>query len=512
MKKTLSLVLTLVLALCMFTMPAMAEAKEEVTIYYYYYNSVGQQEYTDQVEVLLNEILDGIEGYEHINMELRPAASGQHQTNLTLAQASGEQIDLISTYSLDFTTECENGTILPLEELIEKYPNVKSEVPEWLVEMGKINGIQYYFPTYQQATNGYYFEAPTAYLEAAGLTEETIRDTLYNGTNRDVLDMIEQYCLDVRAALDTETKWISVPTSYQLDWVEYIDNNYGQLMLREGMGGPEYYDLTEDGKMRFEYAAKWYEAGLIHPDTATITYNDFAADNYMNDESFIMGWPQNTTSEENVIKVTSYAEEIPISVIFAFDHWYIGSKWAAGGNAIYAGSEHPDEAMMIIELLMTKKGEQFYNTLVWGIEGTHYEFVESATDATRIKTLEYDGSQGGATSTYHALKWNVGNTFNAWLNQAMADGFNEYLLDNVHNAATTTTSAFMGGSWDLSSIEDERGQCKAITDEYHNALSQGIYKADWEAKYEEYVAKLEASGVQKILDVCTEQYNAHVGA
>ena len=51
----------------------------------------------------------------------------------------------------------------------------------------------------------------------------------------------------------------------------------------------------------------------------------------------------------------------------------------------------------------------------------------------------------------------VGNTFNCWLNQAMADdNYCQWLLDNVHNAASTTTSKVMGYTWNLMDTEDER--------------------------------------------------------
>ena len=194
-----------------------------------------------------------------------------------------------------------------------------------------------------------------------------------------------------------------------------------------------------------------------------------------------------------------------------FDHWYIGSKWAAGGNAIFATCEHPDEAMEVIRMLMTKEGEEIYNTLVWGLEGIHYEWVDRSIP--RIKTLEYDSSQAGAgTSTYDCRKWMVGNTFNCWLNQAMADdNYCQWLLDNVHNAESTVTSKVMGYTWNLMDTEDERAACKAVRDEYNASLSNGIYGDEWEAKYEEYIAKLNASGLQAILDSVTEQYNSYVG-
>lgn len=510
MKKFLSLVLAIAMiaAMGVLSMPATAD-EEPVLLTYYMVNAGGEEEYTAQVAEKVSELLQakGI----NVKLELHPysEANGGYQTGFTLAQAAGQQIDIFTTYALDFTTEVENGSVMPLDDLLAAHPETVSEVPEWLVKMGRVNGTQYYIPSYQQATNGFYFMAPDAYLEAAGVTIEDVRATMNNGTLTEKLDFIEKYCLDVREATGKDTKWIEMPTHYQLYWLEYIDNNYGDLILREGAEGPEYWPLTEDAKTCYEYAARWYKEGLVHPDVMTYSGNDYWGVNYMNDESHIFNMVQNTTSEEMILSTTSWVSEIPASVCLLWDHWYIGSQWAAGGNAIFTTCEHPDEAMEVIRMLMTKEGEEIYNTLVWGIEGIHYEWVDR--DIPRIKTLEFDSSQGGSGATYECRKWEVGNTFNCWLNQAMADGFNEWLLDNVHNAESTVTSPMMGYTWELSEIEDERAACKAVRSEYGDSLRHGIYGDEWEAKYEEYVAKLEAAGVNTILETVTEQYNSYVG-
>ena len=509
MKKILSLALAIMMIVAMsaVSLPAVAD-EEPVLITYYTENSSGEQEYTQQVADKLSEILQ--EKGINVKIELHPFASSSYQTGFTLAQTSGEQIDIFTTYDIDFTTECENGSVMPLDDLLAAHSDVVAEVPEWLVKMGRVNGTQYYIPTYQQATNGYYFLAPNEYLEAANLDIEDVRKVMNSGSMTDKLDLIEKYCRDVRSATGKDTKWITMPAFWNLFWVEYIDSNYGDLILREGGDGPEYWPLTEDAKTMYEYAAKWYQEGLIHPDVATYTSSDYTNANFLNDESLIFTIIENTSSEEMALSSRAWTAEIPSSICMMFDHWYIGSKWAAGGNAIFATCEHPDEAMEVIRMLMTKEGEEFYNTLVWGIEGIHYEWVDRSVP--RIKTLEYDSSQAASTCTYDCRKWMVGNTFNCWLNQAMTDdNFYTWLLDNVHNAESTTTSVMMGYTWDLQSTEDQRAACQAVRKEYQDSLNKGIYGADWEAKYDEYIDKLNAAGVQDILDSVTEQYNSYVG-
>ena len=120
-----------------------AEEKEPVTLTYYFMNGAGEQQYTTQVEEKLNEILDGIEGYGYISIDLVPCGQ-DYPTDFTLAQTSGAQIDLVSTYFLDMPTMVRNGDFLELSDLLAAYPNVTSEIPDWLVEMGRIFDGMYY--------------------------------------------------------------------------------------------------------------------------------------------------------------------------------------------------------------------------------------------------------------------------------------------------------------------------------------------------------------------------------
>lgn len=484
--------------------------KEPVTITYWYNNGAGEQQYTEQVEEKLNEILKGLEGYEYISIDLKPLSG--YKKNFALAQAANEKIDLVSTYGLDFITNVQNGDFIALDDLLAQFPDVVSEVPEWLTEMGKVYGEQYYIPTYQQATSTYFWQFPqkylTTYLKAKDITKDDLRNQIQQGSTEDILKIMEDYILTIRENTGKENLLISGTWTKGAEFnKDYIDADYGSLILREGSETPEWYELSEEYKVMLQYKAKWYQEGLLHPDVATIKEANYRGENYLNDGAIINAIPEGVTSEEMLNETNSQNIGIMVEHIQLVDHYYIPSRYAAGGNAIYADCEHPEEAMMIIELLMTKKGEEFYNTLVWGLEGIHYEWVDK--DAGKIKTLEYSGSQGGSTSTYHAWKWNVGNTFNAWANQAVGDGTNDF-IESVHESPDTVLSPAMGITWDLSPVADQIAQCNALTKEY--SYLSIITSDDWEARYNEYVEKLKIAGVEEIVAYATKLYNDYKAA
>lgn len=484
------------------------EEKEPVTIAYYYRNGTGEQQYTKQVEEILNDMLKEMEGYEHISIELHPTAD--MATEFTLAQASGAQIDLVATYGLDFNTHVSNGDFIVLDDLMAQYPAVVSELPDWMVGFGLVNGGQYYIPAYQQACTRNFTVFPDEYLAmyytVTGKTEDDVRAVLLSDDVEARLDFYEEYLLAVREGTGKETKWL--PTFTGMDQFSF---NAGQLVslstsLFEIEGkDPVYWQATETYKILTKRMSEWYEKGYIHPDFATADMNIYSKNNMLNDESVVCSTYRTAASEELVAETV--APEIDCTAIWHSDHDFIISKYAAGGNAIYTDCEHPEEAMMIIELLMTEKGKEFYNTFVWGIEGTHWEWEDEANE--RIKTLEFDGSQGGSTSTYHAWKWNVGNTFNAWKNQAVTDDYNNMIL-SMHNSSDTVSSDCIGITWDLSSVSDQISQCNAVDKEYsaENLIMAGN---DFEKVYNEYMEKLETAGVQDIIDVVLEQYFDYTG-
>jgi len=238
---------------------------------------------------------------------------------------------------------------------------------------------------------------------------------------------------------------------------------------------------------------EWFKSGLAV--AAKTLKGATNGDSYSEPNSMIFRFDTNPVPEDAMAETVS-TDSVKCDAIRNTSHAYIPSIYAAGGNAIYTDCKHPVEAMKIIDLLMTEKGTEFYNTLCWGLEGIHWEWVDKSVP--RIKTLEFDDTQGGPDTTYCAWNWNTGNTFNCWLNQASPrDDAHTYIKNVINEGPDTTVSPYNGITWDYSSVANQIAQCKAVDDEFYNTL----YMADdFDAQYEQYLTKLKAAGVQDILD------------
>lgn len=479
-----------------------AEAKDPVTLTYWFCNGVGEQQDTELVEAALNEQLKTISGLEHVSIDLHPCGY-DYASDLALGQVSGDPIDIVATYRLNFPNEVANGSFIVLDDLLAAHPDISKELPDWLMTMGKVNGESYMVPSYQQAANMIYFLTPTEYLTQYG-DEEKMQKVFLDpsSTVADKAAVIKEYVVAVRAG-EGDTKYSGVPTLKRM--YSLFDEISGQGYFRYPENGSEmtYYPLTDEFKESAAIAAEWYEEGLIHPDMSTININDYTGKNFMNDTAVIWNVGQGVG---DVGSTYSASYGFGVSAIPMYDHYYISSVWGAGGNAISSTSKNPEEAMAVMELLSTEKGTQFYNTLVYGVEDRHYTVI----DETHIKTLEFDATQGGAETSYCCMKWIVGNTFNAWLNQGCVDGTNEVILD-IHNSDKTFTSPLMGLVFDTATVSNELSQCQSVADEYIDTLSYGILGKGWEDHYNQMVSKLKAAGVEKALDHFNSQINEFLG-
>ncbi|MGN1059848.1 MAG: ABC transporter substrate-binding protein, partial [Clostridia bacterium] len=155
-------------------------------------------------------------------------------------------------------------------------------------------------------------------------------------------------------------------------------------------------------------------------------------------------------------------------------------------TAVNSDTRYPEKSVELIELLNTDK--YLYNLLTYGLEGKNYTKVgenriEKSTD-----------------NPYTQPAWAIGNTFNAYLLPGQAD-------DLYEQTAAINKSAFpspiLGFVPDRSNIELEITNCLGFIEEYTAGIEMGI--VDREQRYNEFLSKLKAAGVDKIIDELNTQ-------
>ena len=485
-----------------------AEQKDPVTLEWYYRGN-GIQKDTEAVEEYVNSLLKNIEGLEHVTIHMNCFIGSDYQNQVLLAQTSGTQMDILNTVSLaSWSDEIDNGTYLAIDDyLANDYSALYEELPEWLWESMQVDGKTYIVPNLQQGSNKIYMVIPKEYAQYVDI--DKLRNLAAEGT--DIEALCDAWYEAYNAIVDNLGKdgRYLLPLSYTYTSNKYTvggDKDFisGAFGIAAGSTEVVNFAMTDDFKALASRAAEWFEEGLIPEDILLTGESNFVKENMINGNAFVMSLEQSYGDE-----ATASAQ---ISASYGFDvvalplngsAYFMANGWPAGGNGITATCEHPEEAMRFLEVLNTEEGKEVYNAIVYGLEGTHYEKL----DENHIRTLEYDGTQGGADTTYAGLKWIIGNTTHAYLNQACADTLVED-MNAVNDNPDNVMSPIMGFRFDDSPVETELSQCQAVYQEYIDTLRFGVTGGDFENTWNEFTAKMEAAGVQTVIDEMQKQFDA----
>lgn len=481
------------------------ESKEPVKLVWWYRGN-GEQKDTKMVQEALNEKLKTYPGLEHVTVELKCYTASEYKQAVTLAQSSREQIDILNTVNLDFAEEVEKGSLIPLDDLVASVDGLKDTLPDWLWELGSVDGQIYMVPNYQRASNMNYLVTPTEWLEKYGDAKK-IEETLKKDDSflAEKAAVLEEYVRNVQAG-EGATHYMPpmgsmVYSGFGIN--DFTDTIYGDY-IKDANGDTVFNKyVTEKMKQAFELSAKEYEEGLIHPDILTINSKDFDGANMLNDVSYVFCINNQFGDSERVSQIYSTMYGMDITAIPTKEQYYIINTWGAGGNGISSSCEHPEEAIRFINAMTSEEGKELYNLMVYGIEDVHYKKI----DDNHIETLEYSGTQGGVDTSYAAMKWIIGNTFNAYLNQACTDDEVELSLE-LNESDSNIKSNLIGCTFKTDAIKTELEQTTAVVTEYSKPLMYGVMGSGWESTYSDFIDKMKNAGAEKAAAELQSQVDA----
>ena len=160
------------------------------------------------------------------------------------------------------------------------------------------------------------------------------------------------------------------------------------------------------------------------------------------------------------------------------------SNATATMTAVGATSRHVDKAVQFIEQL--NANADVYHLISYGIRGTHYDLDE--------KGMYYKLQE---TVTYTAPSYMFGDTWNAFIAQG---GDPEQIEKSKLLNETADVSRLMGFIFDAANVTTEIANCSAVTNEYMPTFATGGFGDKTQQSYEEFLKKLEAAGVQRVLE------------
>ena len=512
----LALIMALVLTLGCVQAVATPEELPEVDLIYWCGCNPDQKD----AELVLGEVKRVAKEALNVNLNMVIVATSEFKEKFNKAMAAQERIDLTWTGYIQSIQELVNlGALMPLDDLMEKYGQdlIASLGTDLLNAHRQVDGKLYQFPAWQGMVGGRsaLYVVKEAVDKGVGEQwvaemEKAMNDNCYIYSVEAQAAVYDKFEEMLAAAKDAGKIGLGYSTNYTLN------NWWNQSTVPVGIyGRVAQFDETftvipaaESVTTKYVYQkmAEWYDKGYIRQDVASV---DNATEDWtrgwkepVSDQCYI-NTSHNGFTDDLSKEMAGWAK--PLYSMHCQPHCWATLGQATGTSIPFTAKE-PERAMMFMNWLVTKdeKAIEFYNLYSYGIEGKHYEWNEAHTD---IKVF---GGDGQATSDFAwgQRPWMLGTLLNAYSCPAYPAWYYEELIALQKEAPT---SPLLGFTFDYTDVETEYNLLSAIDKEYGDMLGRGyLGAAGWEAKYNEYLDKLNAAGLQDVIAAIQEQVNEFV--
>ena len=457
--------------------------EEELTIVFPYINA------TPQDTAMIEEALTEIAG-EKINasIKLQPIAYGswQEQFNLLMSN-SDEKIDLIFTgmTNTSLSSMVSKGYLVELDEYLADTGAPVAEAVGDYIRGGQVAGKTYSIPTLRDLATSAGIMFLKSYVDKYNIDTESISEW---SDLTDVLRIIKEGEGESFTPMFLNG---SQYTSFMSAFSDPLGDSLGTLAPGTDDTTVVNRFETEEYREMIELIRSWYEAGYINMDAATTTalWQEAAQ------AGTAACWPNNMKPGQVENQANMIGQEM-VGVHIGKDIVTTSSLQSAMWSIPYQAQD-PERSMMLLNLMYTDA--DFFNTLNWGIEGTHYVKTEDG----HITFPE--GVDANSSGWYLNLGWVFGNQFLSYL----WEGNELDLWDRTKEYNDTAEmSPAAGFVFDTASVKNEYAACQAVKDEYLQSIETGSMDID---KLDEMNDKFEASGLQIIIDEKQRQLDEFLG-
>lgn len=439
---------------------------EPVTLTWYIPAVISGNEKTE-IFNQVNEILK-----ERYNLKLNMVGidSNNFTQKMKITNAGKETYDLAftSNWCNNYLTNVSNGVFYEITEkdLKEYAPNTYASMSEEIWSAVKTNSKIYAVPNWQSQIRATGIFIPDEFLKATGTDIDDI----------DGLEQVTEYLRKI-TAINPNCNKIGSMWSHLMTYNNFIDA-YEELL-------PGAIDFTKDGKpilfnqyetqefedyinLRRSWVAEGLSSGEYRPDPQAANYDIKEEPLAIHQYS-----PMGASVRSETYGYTYRSKQLSNSLMSP-----LGVTAAMTG--ISATSRHPTEALRLIEIINTDS--EIMNLIAYGIEDINYEKISD----NQIKVK--------ASSNYKGPPlFAIGSMANAYLLENQPENLIEETKKFDDGAIS---SPLMGFNADLSSINVEVENCRAVIDEYLRMLEYGF--AD-EAKLMEFRERLKLAGADKII-------------
>lgn len=478
---------------------------EPVVLEYYCMGTVAKD--NDMVYEEINKYLT-----EKINatVNMHWLESADYNTKMSAIIGAGQTFDMLYTARdyVNFATNAQNGAFMELDDLLTEYaPDLVAAIPEYVLEGGRVNGKIYGVPSYKDVANTYAYAWNTDLAQEVGLDEskqeapwkymtdldervrefKAIRDEKYP-------ELADLPMLEVETGMEIWWSWDNIigGVATNVGGIDFFKDQGSGEKVFNAYATPEYTEILKfirtwvDDNIFPVYQAEWdsdYALRVAGKVPVRISNGLVAAPDYYFSNQKV--WKCKIVRSDIAVSTTSYLQ--------------------AAMTAISQTSKNPERAMMYMNIQYTDPW--YATTSRFGIEGTHYNIVKDDAGNDRLDFTDTENADGLETKGFY--NWygaTAGNLFKCILPLDQPDDLFDKLQQMNEDASNYETN--IGFVFDQTNVANEVAACAGVIDEYHLPLMNGAYTLDEiDAKVAEFNQKLEANGIQKIIDEAQKQLN-----
>lgn len=427
----------------------------------------------DMVEEKINQIIEPKIGAK---LDFVYLDSGAYDEKLNMLMASKTEFDLcFSGWINKYARGVSAKGFLKLNEYLDKAPALKEAIPEYAwkaVDVG--NGDIYAVPNLQIYAMWQALYVTKSYADKYGLDVSKVK------TPEDLVPFLEK----IR---DNEPDvYPYKPGLYP--WCEYDSSQVlpgnGEIRVKNDDGEAKVYLAyeTEEYKTGVKALRDFYKKGFIRKDIASAANDSTSAK-----QTVVTQGAYKPGAEADMAKTDRgevYA--IPMGEPCLSQEMALQTL-----TAISATTKNPEKAIKLLELVNTDK--EVYQLIVHGIEGTHYEKLESG----HIRRISDNYG-------FHASGWYFGNQFNS----LVTEGKDLDIWDQMAEVnEKSTISKLYGLTIDTSAITNEVANISAIVSEF-SGLRNGTVEPEETLKA--FSDKMESAGIDKVVEEAQKQINEYI--
>ena len=425
----------------------------------------------DLVEAEINKIIEPEIGAK---LDFIYLDSGAYDEKMNMMMASQTPFDLaFSGWVNKFDKGVSRKGFLKLDKYLDKHPKLKEAVPELAWKAVTADDGIYAVPNQQIYIMWQALYITKKYVDKYNLDVSKVKGP------KDLIPFMEKIRdnePDVYVYKTSLWPFVSVNTTLPVPSLAnfMVDNNDPECKVYAAYETEKYLDAAKTIK-------DFYDRGFIRKDIASSKGSTTSSK-----QTVITQGAYKPGAEADIAR-TDRGEvvAIPLGEPFVSADMIRQTLTAVG-----ALSKNPDKAVKLLEMVNTDK--ELFRLIVHGIEGKHYEKLESG----HIRIL--DSKSYGQ----HTAGWYYGNQFNSYV----VEGKDLDIWDQMRELnETAQKSPLIGFNFDSSKIVNEISNVSAATDEF-NGLENGT--VDTEQTLAKYKKAANVAGAQAIITELQKQIDA----